>query len=110
MSNHLDESLEKVLNGLPGRVSNQLLLGAIIETRTQLRNDVNTLSERVLAFETRLTKAEQAIEEDRQNPSLIWVARNRPVELIKIILIILGIAGVTHVPNWLSLIITHFGG
>jgi len=110
MSNHIDESLAKVLNGLPGRVSNQLLLGAIIETRTQLRSDVNTLSKQVRSFETRLVGLEQAIEEERRNPSLVWIARNRPVELIKIILVILGIAGATHVPNWLGSIVAYFGG
>lgn len=118
MSNGIDESMKEVLNEIPSRVSNRLLLGAIIETRTQLRGDVERLSGRVRSFEERLSNVEDKVEEvstkQVKNPSVVAIVRENPIELIKLSLIMLSImlatVGIVRLPEWVSLLLDFIGG
>jgi hypothetical protein len=110
MSNAIDESLTAVLNDLPGRVSNQLLLGAIIETRTKLRADISEMSQQVQDLDGRLTDLEAARLDQELNPSLIWLVRYRPGLMLKVLGIMLLLVSLDNLPQWLSMAIELFGG
>lgn len=118
MSNGIDDSMAEVLNGLPGRVSNRLLLGAIIETRTQLRGDVDRLSKRVESFEDRLTKVERLAEKltqvQKESPSMLSMVRDNPVVIVRLFLVTLSVmlatVGIVRLPEWISLLLEFFGG
>jgi hypothetical protein len=110
MSNAIDESMTAVLNDLPGRVSNQLLLGAIIESRTKLLADINDLALAITDLELRLTDLESARLDQELNPSLIWLVRYRPGLMLKILGILLLLVSLDNLPQWFVWAIDLFGG
>lgn len=57
MSNNIDQTLQEILNDLPPRVSNRLVLAEVIEMRKTLSGRLDTLEQRVHALEEKTEPA-----------------------------------------------------